>query len=204
MNEIISWLINTVGSFGYAGILIMMAIESSVLPLPSELVMIPAGYIAQQGGMNLYIVILLGALGRLFGAGLNYYVSAYLGRPLILKYGRYFFLPEKKFLKVESFFKAHGEITTFIGRLIPGFRHIVSVPAGVVRMNIAKFSAYTLLGAGIWVSILAILGYWIGEEQELLKKYSHNISIALIMASAAIIAVYIFLHRRRKKILKSY
>src|SRR3990167_7954896 len=110
--------------------------------------------------MNLWVAISMGIAGSMLGAYFNYYFSLWVGRPFLLKYGRYFFLPQKQFLKVDTFFNRHGEITTFIGRLIPGIRQVISVPAGLARMNIAKFSIYTALGAGVWVCILAFLGYW--------------------------------------------
>ena len=147
--------------------------------------------------MNLYLVIFLGIIGSILGAYFNYYISVWVGRPFLIKYGRYFFLSERQFLKVDTFFNRHGEITTFIGRLIPGIRQIISVPAGLARMNMAKFSFYTALGAGIWVCILAFLGYWIGENQALIEKYSHRISAGLVVVSAAVIFVYILAQRKR-------
>jgi len=199
MHELINWLIQTIGALGYPGIFLLMAMESSVIPIPSELVMPPAGYLAQQGQMNIAIAILCGTAGSLFGAYANYFAAHYLGRPLILKYGKYVWITEEKFSKVENFFKAHGEISTFIARLLPVVRHLISLPAGLVGMNHLKFSLYTLLGAGIWVTVLSYIGYFIGANQELIMKYSHQALIGVVIVSAATIVVYVRNHRKKQK-----
>lgn len=198
MHELISWLVNTIGVLGYPGIFILMAMESSVIPIPSEVVMPPAGYLAQQGQMNIWIAILMGTVGSLVGAYANYFAAHYLGRPLILKYGKYVWITEEKFSKVEQYFKDHGEISTFIGRLLPVVRHLISLPAGLAGMNHVKFSLYTLLGAGIWVTILTWIGYVLGANQALIMQYSHQALIGVVLVSAAIVVVYIRNHRKKK------
>ncbi len=198
MHEIINWLVATVGAMGYPGIFILMAMESSVIPIPSELVMPPAGYLVQAGQMEMLPVILCGTLGSLFGAYLNYFASHYLGRPLLLKYGKYVWITEEKFAKVETFFLRHGEISTFIGRLLPVIRHLISLPAGLSGMNHLKFSLYTLLGAGIWVTVLSWLGYFIGSNQELIFAYSHQILYGVLGLSALIIVIYIKLQPKKE------
>jgi membrane protein DedA with SNARE-associated domain len=197
MEELISWLVATIGAMGYPGIFILMAMESSVIPIPSELVMPPAGYLAQQGQMNAFIAILCGTMGSLVGAYINYFAARHLGRPLVLKYGKYVWISEQKFARVESFFLRHGEISTFIGRLLPVVRHLISLPAGLSGMNHLRFSLYTLLGAGIWVSVLTWIGYFIGENQELIMRYSHKALIIVLACSAILVTVYTKLHRRR-------
>lgn len=198
MNELINWLVQTIGVLGYPGIFLLMAMESSVIPIPSELVMPPAGYLAQQGQMHMGLAILCGTLGSLVGAYANYFAAHYLGRPLILKYGKYVWITEEKFAKVERYFKDHGEISTFVGRLLPVVRHLISLPAGLAGMNHIKFSLYTLLGAGLWVTVLSYIGYFIGANRELIKQYSHQALIGAVVLSAAIIAVYVCNHRRKK------
>jgi membrane protein DedA with SNARE-associated domain len=193
----ITWLLDTILTFGYPGIFLLMAMESSIIPLPSELVMPPAGYWAAEGKMNMGIAILCGTLGSLFGAYVNYFAARYLGRPLILKYGKYFFITEEKFAGVESFFLRHGEISTFIGRLLPVVRHLISLPAGLAGMNHYRFTFYTLLGAGIWCTVLTLIGYFIGENQELIIKYSHHAVIGVVVFSIVLIAAYV--RRQRKK-----
>ncbi len=197
MHDLINWLLTTIGAMGYPGIFILMAMESSVIPIPSELVMPPAGYLAQQGQMNAVIAILCGTAGSLVGAYVNYFAARHLGRPLLLKYGRYVWISEQKFARVESFFLRHGEISTFIGRLLPVVRHLISLPAGLAGMNHLKFSLYTLLGAGIWVTVLTYIGYFIGANQDLIMRYSHQALVVVLICCAALVMVYVKLHRRK-------
>jgi membrane protein DedA with SNARE-associated domain len=197
MHELINWLLLTIGALGYPGIFLLMAMESSVIPIPSELVMPPAGYLAQQGEMSMAVAILCGTLGSLVGAYANYFAAHYLGRPLILKYGRYVWITEEKFAKVETFFHRHGEISTFIGRLLPVVRHLISLPAGLAGMNHVKFSLYTLLGAGIWVTVLTWIGYFIGRNQELIMRYSHQAVLGVVIFSALLVAGYVWRHKRK-------
>ncbi|HEX9019847.1 MAG TPA: DedA family protein [Nitrospirota bacterium] len=197
MDELINWLVTTIGALGYPGIFLLMAMESSVIPLPSELVMPPAGYLAQQGQMNMALAILCGTAGSLAGAYVNYFAAHYLGRPLVLKYGKYVMISEEKFARVERYFRDHGEISTFIGRLLPVVRHLISIPAGLARMNQVKFSLYTLFGAGLWVTVLAYIGYFIGANQQLVMRYSHQALIAVVIVSAVVVAVYVRNHKRK-------
>ena len=199
MHELINWLVETIGALGYPGIFLLMAMESSVIPIPSELVMPPAGYLAQQGQMHMAVAILCGTAGSLVGAYANYFAAHYLGRPLVIKYGKYVWITEEKFAKVETFFRDHGEVSTFIGRLLPVVRHLISLPAGLAGMNHVKFSLYTLLGAGLWVTILSYIGYFIGENRELIMKYSHQALFGAIALSAVIIFFYIRNHRKKKQ-----
>ena len=197
MHAAIDWLVTTIGAMGYPGIFLLMAMESSVIPVPSELVMPPAGYLAHRGEMNIWVAILCGTVGSLVGAYANYFAAHYLGRPLVLKYGKYVWITEEKFAKVETFFHKHGEISTFIGRLLPVIRHLISLPAGLAGMHHWKFSLYTLLGAGIWCTVLTWIGYFIGENQELIMKYSRQAVIGVVVFSALLIAVYVRRHRKK-------
>ena len=196
MHAVVDWLLQTIGSLGYPGIFLLMAMESSIIPIPSELVMPPAGYLAQQGKMSMTAAILCGTAGSLVGAYANYFAAQYLGRPLLLKYGKYVFITEQKFAKVESFFLKHGEISTFVGRLLPVVRHLISLPAGLAGMNHLKFSLYTLLGAGIWVTVLTFIGYFIGSNQALIMQYSHHAVFAVLLLSSVIVLVYVWMQRR--------
>jgi membrane protein DedA with SNARE-associated domain len=196
MHIFVQWLLDSIGAMGYPGIFLLMAMESSIIPVPSELVMPPAGYLAFQGKMNLAVAILCGTAGSLAGAYANYFASHYLGRPLIIKYGKYVLIPPDKFERVERFFLQHGEISTFIGRLLPVVRHLISIPAGLSGMNHLRFSIYTLLGAGIWCSILAGIGYVIGENQQMIMQYAHKALIWVVLFSIALIGAYIWWHRR--------
>jgi membrane protein DedA with SNARE-associated domain len=197
MSEFINWLVSTIGVMGYPGIFILMAMESSVIPLPSELVMPPAGYLAHKGEMSALAAVLFGATGSLVGAYANYFASRFLGRPLVLKYGRYVGISPKKFARVEEFFLRHGEISTFIGRLLPVIRHLISIPAGLAGMNHLRFSLYTFLGAGIWCAVLTGIGYFIGANQQLIMQYSHHALVIIIAFSAVLVAVYVKMQGRR-------
>jgi membrane protein DedA with SNARE-associated domain len=191
LHQIINFLVETIGSLGYIGIFALMFLESTFFPFPSEVVMIPAGFLAYKGEMNLYIVLLAGTLGSLGGALLNYYLSKTLGRKLLLKYGHYVRFTEETLIKMENFFVNHGEISTFNGRLIPVVRQYISLPAGLASMNLWKFSFYTSIGAGIWVSILTLLGYFLGNNAELINKYLKEITIGTIIFIIVITVFYI-------------
>ena len=197
LHEVINWLVTTIGSMGYIGIFLLMALESSLVPIPSEIIMPPAGYLVQQGQMNMALVILNGTLGSLFGAYLNYFAAHYLGRPFLLKYGRYVLITEEHFRRVEDYFASHGEISTFIGRLLPVIRHLISLPAGLAGMNHIKFSVFTLLGAFIWVSILTGIGYFLGQNEVLIEQYSHQVILDVLAASVVLVTLYIVRHRRK-------
>lgn len=199
MYEIINWIVETVGMLGYAGIVIMMFLESSFVPFPSEVVMIPAGYLAFKGEMNLPIAILCGIIGSLGGALFNYYLAIKLGRPLLIRYGSYIMFNEETLSRMESFFNRHGHISTFIGRLIPVIRQYISLPAGLANMNLVIFSLYTGLGAGIWVIILALLGYYIGENEVLIKAYLHNIIVVLLLLCIIGAALYYWRYQKKQK-----
>ena len=197
MHELIEWLLTTIGALGYPGIFILMAMESSVIPIPSELVMPPAGYLAQQGQMNMLAAILCGTAGSLAGAYANYLAAHYLGRPLLLKYGKYVWITEKKFAKVERFFRDHGEVSTFVGRLLPVVRHLISLPAGLSGMDHLKFSLYTFAGAGLWVTVLTCIGYFIGMNRDLIMRYSHHALTGAVVLSAVIIILYVRWHKKK-------
>ncbi|MES2367503.1 MAG: DedA family protein [Pseudomonadota bacterium] len=190
LHQFITWLLATVHDWGYAGIFILMALESTVLPVPSELVLIPAGYLAYQGHMSLPLVLISATLGCLAGASLNYAFALWVGRPFLERYGKYFFVRPALLHKTDVFFERHGKISTFTGRLIPGIRHLISLPAGLARMNIAAFVLYTSLGAGLWSSVLTLLGYFIGGNELLLKEYLKYLSAGVIIFVVLAITIY--------------
>ena len=192
-------IINTVGDWGYLGIFIMMAIESSFIPFPSEIVMIPAGYLAYKGEMNLFFVLLSGFGGSMIGAWVNYFLAMSLGRKVLYAYGHYFFMKPEALDKMEVFFRKHGAVSTFTGRLIPGIRQLISIPAGLSKMSFALFSLYTFLGAAIWSTVLVLLGYFLGENEGLIKEYLHELVYVSLSLVVLIIAVYIYLHKRKQK-----
>lgn len=199
LENIVTYLVDLVADWGYLGIFLLMALESSFFPFPSEVVMIPAGYLVYTGQMNLYMAFAAGTLGSLAGALFNYYLCYFLGRPFIAKYGKYVGITDEKMAKFESFFNRYGEISTFNCRLIPGIRQYISLPAGLAKMNIFTFSLYTTLGAGIWVAILIAIGYYIGDQKELIKEYLTQITIYLLLVVGLITAIYIYLHKRKSR-----
>ena len=203
LHEIVDFIVNTVGDLGYIGIFIMMFLESSFFPFPSEIVMVPAGYLAYKGEMNLALAIFSGILGSLFGAVFNYFLALKFGRRFLSKYGKYVLIKEETLEKMESFFAKHGHISTFSGRLIPAVRQYISLPAGLAKMNIWKFSLYTSLGAGIWVLILALLGYFIGSNQELIDQYLKVIIVSILILLAIFILFYIRI-KMKKSIIKKW
>lgn len=199
LHQIIEWIVGVVGHWGYPGIVVMMFLESSFFPFPSEVVMIPAGYLAYKGEMSAVMAVAMGIVGSWLGALFNYYLAVFLGRPFLLRWGKYFFMNEAKLLKVEGFFRRHGEISTFTGRLITVVRQYISFPAGLARMNIARFLFYTGLGAGIWVTVLVWIGYAAGQNEELISEYSREASMLAVAGCLVLIAVYVIVQRRRAR-----
>ncbi len=171
-------------NLNYFTVGLLMTIESTFLPLPSEVVIPFAAYKAAQGDMNLIGVILFGTFGALTGALINYTLSYYLGRPLVYKFaeskiGRLFLLSKHKVEHAEKYFIRNGKSSTFIGRLVPGIRHLISIPAGLARMNLRDFILYTFIGAGIWNIILGVIGYYLYEVRDKIFPYMDDILYVL-------------------------
>lgn len=197
LQTMIHWLVDTIGTLGYPGIFLLMAVESSIIPFPSEVVMPPAGYLVSQGTMNPWLVVLAGGLGSLAGAYANYYGARYLGRPLLLQYGRFIGLAETKLDRAEQFFARHGEISTFVGRLMPVIRQLISVPAGLARMSHTRFALYTTLGATIWCAVLAWIGYVIGDNQQMIMAMSRQAVAWALTGCLLLVFVYLYCQRKR-------
>ena len=159
----------------------------------------PAGFLAHQGQMSLPLVLLAGIAGSLLGALFNYWLSLKFGRPFFLKYGKHFGVTPQVLDRADDFFARHGHISTFVGRLIPVIRQYISLPAGIARMNLGRFCLYTSLGAGIWVVILTLLGYWMGSSRELIQSRLREISLGLCVFCTALILLYIKRQKNRKK-----
>ena len=212
MHEIVNSIVNIVGDMGYIGIFVMMFLESTFFPFPSEVARIPAGYLAFKGDMDLYMAIFVGIAGSLMGALFNYYLAKKYGRKGVLAFGKYFFFDEEKLQKMEEYFVKHGSFSTFVSRLIPGIRQLISLPAGLSNMDIKKFTIYTTAGAGIWVVVLAILGYYLGvlvedidtsrayipQLLEASKPYVHQILYITLGTISVITAIYVWNHKSKK------
>ncbi|MFA6994965.1 MAG: DedA family protein [Patescibacteria group bacterium] len=199
---IINWILTITQGLGYSGIIVLMAIESSFLPLPSELIIPPAAYLASQGKMSLVLIIITGTLGSVLGATINYLLSRSLGRLVIYKlaakpWARWFLITPEKISQAEQYFLSNSRSATFFGRLIPVVRHLVSIPAGFSKMAYGGFVAYTAAGALIWVSILTGLGYFIGSNQALLERYYRQISWGLLILGITWIVGKVY--NKRKK-----
>ncbi len=198
--SLIGSLLMIIKELGYWGIFLGMAIESSFFPFPSEVILIPAGALVAQGEMVFFWIFIAGVMGSIVGALINYFLALYLGRTtvslLISKYGKAFFLNKKKLGKSDEYFRKHGEVTTFIGRLIPGIRQLISLPAGFSKMNLFKFSLFTALGAGLWSAILIYVGYFFGTNTEMIMG---NITYFLLLFSLIIITIYVLLKRKNNK-----
>lgn len=185
----------------YPAIIILMAIESSFIPFPSEIVLIPAGALVASGKLSLSLVLLSSIIGSLIGAFVNYFLALHLGRrivdKLVLKYGKFILLSYDKLERSEKYFAKHGHITTLIGRLIPVIRQLISIPAGFSRMNVAEFAIFTALGAGIWSIILIMVGYILGDNWSLISPHLHNINLLTILIVGIIGVTYLILKKRK-------
>ncbi|MDD2892038.1 MAG: DedA family protein [Candidatus Gracilibacteria bacterium] len=171
------------GGLSYTSVFFLMTLESSIFPVPSEAVMIPAGYLAATGKLDLWLLLAAGTLGSMFGAILNYYIlGQWIGKTFLEKYGKYLLINHKKYLEAESLFLKNDRLYTFLGRFIPVIRHLISIPAGMFRMNFPVFLFLTGLGAGIWCLILLLVGYFFGEEVvEIASVYTKEVSIIVVI-----------------------
>lgn len=206
METFIEGLVIWADALGYWGVFWLMAVESSFIPFPSEVVVPPAAYLASQGQMDINMVVLAGVCGSLVGAAVNYFLALFLGRPLIYKLAefkimRLMMVNKKNLDKADKHFNEYGNISTFLGRLLPGIRQLISIPAGFARMHFAAFIFFTFLGSSIWIIILAALGYWFGAQQELITQYLLEFTLAfvvIVLVSIVIIALKVNKKRKAK------
>ncbi|MBP3716556.1 MAG: DedA family protein [Paludibacteraceae bacterium] len=221
METIIQFINSCLEHLNYGTITLLMAIESSFIPFPSEIIVPPAGYLAAEGKLDISLVIFFSTLGSLIGATINYYLAYVLGRPILYKFvnskiGHMCLLSQEGLERAENYFNKNGAISTFVGRLLPAIRQLISIPAGLVKLNFFKFVAYTTLGAGIWNCILAFIGYMlhksignIDEIPEIAKHYGHYISLVIIVVLVIAALIYYFrmkarkAHKEAKKILRA-
>jgi len=202
LEQFIQWLLNGLLDLGYPGIVLLMAMESSVLPVPAELVMPPAGYWVAKGEMDAALAIASGVLGGVVGSLVNYGLALWLGRGFVRRFGKYFLVTEKSLDRTERYFAAHGEISVLVGRMLPVVRHLISIPAGIARMPLRRFIGYTGLGAFAWCSILVAIGYLLGRNEGVLRQAAvqHYVSRALLIVLPILalgVGVYALRQRRR-------
>lgn len=207
MHSFVDIILGIAQNLGYPGIFIMMTIESSFIPFPSEVAMVPAGYLVALWKMNFFLAFLAGTLGAMLGSCINYGLGKYLWGPVVKKlihqYGKYIFLSENHYLQAEKYFKSHGAITTFVGRFIPAVRQLISLPAWVFQMNFMKFLVFTFAGAGIWNIILLSIGYIAGKNDDLVQKLLSQTLIFVLVICGAIIFMYVKYVKKHAKELRA-
>ena len=192
--QVVDWYM---ANMNYFTITLLMAIESSFIPFPSEIIIPPAAYKAANGELNVYLVVFFGTFGALIGALFNYYLAKLLGQKLLLKFAdtrfaRMMLMDRAAVEKAETYFEKNGNISTLIGRLVPGIRQLISIPAGLVSMNLKNFILYTIIGSGIWNVILALLGYFFYSQKERLEMYYHEISYVMLGLGALYFAYLVY------------
>lgn len=194
------WYSQSLNSGGYWLVALLMAMESTVVPLPSEFIIPPAAIIAQRtGNMSLVGIVIAGAVGSWVGATAMYWVARWAGRPLVMRYGKYVLIPPAKVEQAERWAAQFGSFGIFASRLLPVVRHLIGIPAGIVRMNYGTFSVYTLVGSGVWCAVLCWVGIKAGEDQALMQGELHRVALWLVGALAVLGAIYwVFVHRHMK------
>ncbi|MGY4884066.1 MAG: DedA family protein [Nanobdellota archaeon] len=207
LGQVALFCINVISSLGYFGIFFLMVLESMIFPMPSELVMPFAGFLISTGEMSFIFVVLFATLGSIVGSLISYYIGRYGGDKFVLKYGKYFLLNQEHLKNTEKWFSKKGELTIFIGRFVPVVRHFISIPAGVGKMDLKKFSFYTIIGAGIWNFFLAYVGFVLGNNWERISQYSDYLSWGVLIIVVIVGAYFLWkeikkrrLKRRIKKI----
>ena len=204
LEQLVNWLLQTLRDVGYPGIVALMAMESSILPVPAELVMPPAGYWVAKGEMNAWIVLACGTVGSVLGALANYWMAHVLGRAFVRRFGRYVLLSERSLDRAERFFADHGEISTLVGRLLPVLRHLISIPAGIARMSLSRFVTFTAVGAFAWCAVLTGIGYFLGRHEDALpsheevQRYVGRVMWIVVPLIAVGVTIYVIRHRRRR------
>ncbi len=197
-------MISLVESLGYFGIFIATVIEGTFVPIPNEITLIPAGYLVAKGTFNLWVVLAVSVIGNLTGSLISYYIALKYGRMLVYKYGKYLFFKEDKLKIVEDFFKKHGAFSVFLGRIMPGIKHFISFPAGLGKMDLYKFTLYTGFGGALWVAVLIFLGYFIGNNEDIISQYLSFINYSLIIGCIIGIGLYIYSHYTKRKKLNNF
>jgi membrane protein DedA with SNARE-associated domain len=200
LQQFVDWYMTALEDGGYALIVLLMAMESSIIPLPSEVVIPPAAHLANtRGGMSLTGIVVAGTLGSWIGATVMYWGSRLIGRPLLMRYGRYVLITPEKIVGAEAWANHYGTIGIFISRLLPVIRHLIGIPAGIVRMNFWYYSLATIIGSAVWCAVLTWLGVTAGQDQELMNGSLHRITLwgsGVLLFLGGI--YYAFVHRQMR------
>ena len=204
LSRLVQWLLQSLLHLGYPGITALMALESSVVPIPAEFVMPPAGYWAAKGEMHFLPALGCGVLGSVLGALVSYALAHWLGRGLVRRFGKYVLVSERSLERSERYFAEHGEISVLLARLIPVLRHLISIPAGLARMSLPRFLVYTAIGASIWCAILTEIGYVLGQSEGVLqnedvRRYVGRILAVVFPLMVLVVVLYVVRHRRRMR-----
>jgi len=194
-----SFALSAISTLGYAGIFFLMMLESMVVPVPSEFVMPFAGFLVAQGTFNFYLVIIASSLGSITGSLLFYYVGKTGGHALVERYGKYVLVDTQDIKRTEAWFKRRGELTVFLARLVPVVRHLISLIAGIGKMDVKKFSLYTIIGATIWNTILAYLGIYLGEHWEEVSQYMESLDLIIVVLLVVGVLYFVYRHLRHWK-----
>jgi membrane protein DedA with SNARE-associated domain len=197
-----AFIISVISTLGYGGIVLLMAVESACIPLPSEIIMPFSGYLVYRGELLLWAVALAGAVGCVLGSVAAYYLGARGGRPLVERYGRYLLVSAHDLELVDRWFARHGDITVLVGRLLPVVRTFIAFPAGVARMTLGKFIGYTFLGSFIWCWALAWVGQRLGESWDSLGVYFHRFDAVIVLVALAAAAGWVWRHLRQGSLTK--
>jgi membrane protein DedA with SNARE-associated domain len=202
ISSIIDWIVSVISNLGYPGIAIGMLIESSFIPFPSEVILPPAGVLVARGEMSFLLVLIFAIFGSIIGAYINYFIGLHLGRrvisKLVEKYGKFMLIKQQSLDNADNYFKNHGSVTTFTGRLIPAVRQLISLPAGFARMSLSKFTLYTCLGAGIWSTILIYVGVLYGNNKESVDSFLSSAKIVAVITIAIIVGIYFYIKKSRR------
>lgn len=201
LGTIAAFCISIISSIGYLGVFLLMVFESMILPVPSELVMPFAGFLIASGEMKFLWIVVFATLGSLVGSLISYYIGKYGGNRFVKRHGKYFLLDQEHLMNTEKWFSKKGELTIFIGRFIPIVRHVISIPAGIGKMNLKKFMLYTVLGAGIWNAFLTYIGFVLGNNWESISQYSDYVSFGVLGIIIIIVGYFIIkqIKKRRKQ-----
>ena len=198
ITETAKYTTGLISSWGYPGVFILMAAESTMIPLPSELVMPFAGYLAYTGEFNFFFLAFVSALGTIFGSQASYFIGKYGGEPFLEKYGKYLLINKKDLEWTHHWFAKYGEKTIFISRFVPVVRHLISIPAGIAEMNLKRFTIFTFLGGFLWNTFLAYLGYLLGQNWTLVHKYTKPFSHAMVVVLIAGTIYFVYKHLYKK------